>query len=595
MPRSVKLSWQAGAEGSGRAGRWRKKYQGKSYYFPGGRGKSDRDAYEAAVAAWEAEKLKIDREAPRPHQREHEAAIDQWERVLAWCNRHGDREHAEIAGRKLENLRKRLTAPILRKLEREDWFESQFDSPFAAHPEWLAEIQDIMHEYELESKEQPPLLPDLPAIPAGAHPLPPVKIPQEILDYSDGSPRRIAREVWRDRLAVQKRKAASDDESLRAYVERFLKDKETQVAAGEVSVGRQYALRLHLTRFQDWLGKDTAVGEIDGDTLMRYRADLLNMVASKKWDSSTTAGHYMSTVKSFTRWLWHIEAIPALPRVLDGKSAALKISKPLPAVVIYTKGEVQSLLTGSTDRTKLYILLMLNCGMTQKDISDLDPSEVDWNEGRISRRRSKTAKCRNVPIVNYRLWPETLRLLRQERAKGSQERVLLNSNGHPILFDEISKEGKYKRNDNVKNSFDRLRKKLKIEKPLKSLKKTSATLLRDNERFSSLASLFLGHAPQSMADRHYTQAPQGLLDQALDWLGQEYGLVGKDPAAAGQAATAEPNSPTPSPQPDASKRKWQKSDKARRRQATRRAGELGTPRSAADPAQERDIAGSAEE
>ena len=77
MPRSVRLSWQAGAEGSGRVGRWRKKYKGKTYYFPGGRGKSDRDAYDAAVDAWEAEKIKIDREAPRPHQRDHEAAIDQ--------------------------------------------------------------------------------------------------------------------------------------------------------------------------------------------------------------------------------------------------------------------------------------------------------------------------------------------------------------------------------------------------------------------------------------------------------------------------------------------------------------------------------------
>jgi integrase len=149
---------------------------------------------------------------------------------------------------------------------------------------------------------------------------------------------------------------------------------------------------------------------------------------------------------------------------------------------------------------------------------------VDWIEGRIIRKRSKTADCENVPIVNYQLWPETLRLLKQERAADSTGLVLLNANGGPIWSEENTNEGKYKKNDNVKNAFSRLRKGLKIAKPLKSLKKTSATLIRGNERFSALASLFLGHAPQSMADKHYTQLPQDLLDQAIQWLGQELGI-----------------------------------------------------------------------
>ena len=69
MPRSVKLTWQDSAEASGRTGRWRKKYKGKTYYFPGGRGKSDREAYDVAVAAWEAKKLKIDHEPHVPTSR----------------------------------------------------------------------------------------------------------------------------------------------------------------------------------------------------------------------------------------------------------------------------------------------------------------------------------------------------------------------------------------------------------------------------------------------------------------------------------------------------------------------------------------------
>ena len=52
----------------------------------------------------------------------------------------------------------------------------------------------------------------------------------------------------------------------------------------------------------------------------------------------------------------------------------------------------------------------------------------------------------------------------------------------------------------------------------------SATLIRGNQKYTSLESLFLGHAPQSMSDRHYAVAPQALLDEAIVWLGGEYGL-----------------------------------------------------------------------
>jgi integrase len=194
-------------------------------------------------------------------------------------------------------------------------------------------------------------------------------------------------------------------------------------------------------------------------------------------------------------------------------------------VIVFSKGEIKSLLCSASDRTRLYILLMLNCGMTQKDIADLHVLEVDWEDGRIVRRRSKTADRENVPVVNYLLWPETLRLLKQERAKDSTDRVLLNSNGQPLWSETLTEQGKYQKVDNVKNAFDRLRKAVRVNKPLKSLKKTSATLLRNSEKFGGLAGLFLGHAPQSMSEKHYTLVPQDLLDRAVQWLGAEYGML----------------------------------------------------------------------
>jgi integrase len=82
--------------------------------------------------------------------------------------------------------------------------------------------------------------------------------------------------------------------------------------------------------------------------------------------------------------------------------------------------------------------------------------------------------------------------------------------------------GKYPKLDNVRNAFNRLRKKTGIDKPFKCLKKTSASLLRESEQFNSVVDLFLGHAPQTMSERHYAADPQQLLDSAIDWLRDHY-------------------------------------------------------------------------
>jgi hypothetical protein len=37
--------------------------------------------------------------------------------------------------------------------------------------------------------------------------------------------------------------------------------------------------------------------------------------------------------------------------------------------------------------------------------------------------------------------------------------------------------------------------------------------------------LFLDHAPQTVAEIHYTTIPQDLLNEAIAWLGRELGVV----------------------------------------------------------------------
>ena len=181
--------------------------------------------------------------------------------------------------------------------------------------------------------------------------------------------------------------------------------------------------------------------------------------------------------------------------------------------------ELKRLILQAKPRLKLCLLLMANCGFTQKDVSDLRKDEIDPSFNWITRKRSKTAKQETAPIVRYKLWTETRQLLRAALCK-DKTYALCNRNGHRLLVREM-KEGKMQCSDNIACSFSCLCRRLEMKKrPLKLIRKTSATLLK-NSQFGHLQSLFLGHSPRDMADRHYSGEVN--LDDAIDYLGKQYG------------------------------------------------------------------------
>ena len=161
--------------------------------------------------------------------------------------------------------------------------------------------------------------------------------------------------------------------------------------------------------------------------------------------------------------------------------------------------------------------------MTQRDISDLTQDQVNWEQGIITRKRSKTANHENVPTVSYPLWSSTLSLLRQFHNKEAPT-VLTTENGKRLKTEYISEEGKYRKIDNIQAAFIRLFKRTGIEaKPPKLIRKTSATLLAHSE-YSHYAVLFLGHSPVGIAATYYIgEAGKGFAD-AIRWLGTQYGI-----------------------------------------------------------------------
>lgn len=187
------------------------------------------------------------------------------------------------------------------------------------------------------------------------------------------------------------------------------------------------------------------------------------------------------------------------------------------------------MLDGAKERTKLFILLALNCGFYSVDIARLTRSEFHEKEGRIIRQRSKTrGKSDRIPKVNYKLWTPTIRLLTKYAQMSNHPTLLLTNVDGGQLWSEYEKGGTIKHNDNVKNAYFRLQAELKIpkrhRKPFKTFRKTSSSRLDEHTEYGRYAEYFLGEAPRSIAGKHYVKPSRDQFDNALIWLGKEYGI-----------------------------------------------------------------------
>jgi len=354
--------------------------------------------------------------------------------------------------------------------------------------------------------------------------------PQDELHEGNG---RTDGRSWRSRLSEaeaggRERSGATEEattpRTIAGAVDAFLVRQRARASAAQISAGRYANLQRCVKHFAQFIGGRFGVDRINGAVLEAYHTSIMEKVGNG-W-SPEYAQSYMAAAKQFVRWLDHNELIDRLPRNIGSKDLGITI--PPHKIKTFAVEEIRTLLAHAPERTRLFLLLMLNIGATQKDISDLRPDEVDWTKGRIVRKRSKTRNSGGVPTIEYPLWSETFDLLRKYGEREG-ERVLRNEDGKPLKVEEL-RGGKVTKIDNIAVAYHwfctKLKTKglLKAKKPLKLLRKTSPTLLQKNPAYAHCAAHFLGHAPRSVADKHYVAIDQATFDKAVLWLGEEYGV-----------------------------------------------------------------------
>ncbi len=318
------------------------------------------------------------------------------------------------------------------------------------------------------------------------------------------------------------------DRSVSGLSKLWIQQKQDEARKGIRSADGADNERIALEHFVKFVGGSSPLEFITFDVWHRWYIHCESQIVKNDEDKKTgwsadTAAKVFRTARTFVDFCIERGALEAIPRNLHKK---YRFERPNPEIVIFTNDEIKKLLNGATGQLKLHLHLMLNCGFTQKDISDLRHDEIDLKKGVITRRRSKTRKKANTPLVSYRLWPETVELLRRYIST-DPVMALLTTTEKKWVRKELDENGKLTKSDNIATNMQHLRKKTGVKKSLKHFRKTSATQLKGEPRFRGIEVFFLGHSPQSIADKNYAKESQTLLNEAIDWLRIRYGLNGK--------------------------------------------------------------------
>ncbi len=265
---------------------------------------------------------------------------------------------------------------------------------------------------------------------------------------------------------------------------------------------------LRLDVFVGFLGRYTDASQIDERTWEKWYLHL-----SQHPFSELHKARLLGESRCFIHYLYERRVLENLPRNLS----ALSFRRHTKAIKVVALEVIRKFYQEARGQLRLHLLLGLNCGMIAQDISDLQDEQVDWELGRITRKRSKTSD-KDVPVVTYQLWPETLELLRKHRS--GKPNVLLTRDGKTWISDD----GK-KRRDGVISIFRKHSTRLGVKVTPKNARTLSATALGRHPQFKFYSQYFLGHSPKGIAERHYVKPSDDEFWEALEWLrGQVLGV-----------------------------------------------------------------------
>jgi integrase len=198
---------------------------------------------------------------------------------------------------------------------------------------------------------------------------------------------------------------------------------------------------------------------------------------------------------------------------------------------MFEAGELPKIIDRASYPMKAMILLGINCGFGQTDISSLPQSVIDLDSGWIRHPRPKTGIERRGP-----LWPETVRAVREAIAKRPRPKeeadeclAFITKYGNRWVKTHASETGAATPADAIGQQFSKLLTELGLKRPgvsFYALRHTFETIGGES-RDQVAVDFVMGHAREDMASRYRERISDERLRAVTDtihaWLfgGQE--------------------------------------------------------------------------
>jgi integrase len=335
---------------------------------------------------------------------------------------------------------------------------------------------------------------------------------------------RTARTVVQSVVKAKRKKEIKTSE----LVAEWLKVRLVDIKTGDLSAGGYTNIKRQVER---WERHCPNILNANALKLEVFKSDLKLSDMAKR-----SQRDYLSTAKAFLEWCSDIaEVIPPI-KGLRKRGSGIKIPKKQ-VISIWEDEDIKDLFDTVKGQMRLELLLMLNTGAYESDIGNWTKTAVD-DQGKkfttfdmraktIRFKRHKEKDVEEVPTVTYRLWDETYNLLCEHEAE--HESLLLTTSTNTSLWSRSldPKTLKLKAKSTIGKNYRALRKKLSKENwgTLDDLRKTAASKLRSHTgQFAKFTQYFAGHAPEGTTDSFYVKPEQQEFDEAVIWLGHQFGF-----------------------------------------------------------------------
>lgn len=311
----------------------------------------------------------------------------------------------------------------------------------------------------------------------------------------------------------------------------YIADQERRLAAKQVSAAHVRHMRYRIGRIVGAIGENTLLADIGKDELQRGADYFIKrpMVRRHEKDERAATPMAIDTVVGFIRamkalfvWLDEDEDIPwsrprSFRRIFAIKREAMKTEAERKQetyemvtgrIPLFEVDELKVLFGAASEQARAWMLLALNCGFTQQELSDLRTFEVDLDATTpcIHRKRGKTGV-----EMKWELWPETVKAVRDSMAqKNRGNRVFLTAHGKTLCG------GKENGRDAVRQVWRKLRIAAGVPDALsfKYIRKTGGDCMKRLDGIE-VSEMYLAHVETQRMSRHYTNRDWDRMNASL--------------------------------------------------------------------------------